>query len=595
MEKLGLVITKTYGGYAIVFEKNTIPQWVNSIGEVGNLCPSDPNERTIFLRYVETGVLVGLIRDYNGGMAGDNFTAWIHVPSELQISGEELLSIIDVLDEKFKSSDYDFSSLAELLDKEYPVISAKRVVTVSQGNLSAVKFFGDASLYKWALSDVLDSKYLFQPEYQKYRYVIFLDDKERSSRYPHFECIADLPSHKESIIINPPAEKDGFIPYVKDEPFSNPILANKGEIVNIVWKKADYKDVVAPFTASESPVPPIDKKDYLRRVNPAKIHVNSKNTGNVVKQAKVFVQGRPLKEGEDMYLPEYQYTRADILVQHPYYEDCRVNGRNLEEDIIICLEDKFFTYNFTIAMKNSTEVVDITVPSKTILMETPFEGYVLANSNLRPSLNEINRLKYKPEQGISKTRLIVLCVLSLLVGLLVGVGIMLLVGYNTEIFQEDDPAGQLFPPVETKDSLVAPVPVKKDTVKKSEAAKKPAAPAPSPTSKKDDAPKVVVTPADAMLISDAITYLNSNEVWDRNQMETYPKLKGLWDALNNKKFKDISTKYKYLMSSPIFKSIVEAAGKCGELSTNPYNSPDDWAITPARYLEYLTSRAAVQE
>lgn len=587
MRKLGLVITKTFGGYAIVFQCNTTPEWMNSVCDVRILTPNNQGERTVFLKYVESGVLIGLVRDYPGGRVGDNFTAWLHIPSEIRISGEEIVALLETLDGRFKNSDYDFSQLTSLFEKEYPEVTAKRVISVPAGGSSAVKFFGEASLYKWGLSDILDSKYLYQPEYLKYKYIVFLDDKERSSVYPNFECIADLPAHKESVVVNPPAEIDGFKPYVNDVLFDKPIMANKGETLTVVWKKHDYKDIQVQFTAGDGPIPSIQKKDYLRFVNPSRIHVNSKSTGNAIKQAKIYVQGRLMKEGEGMYLPEYQYTRADILVQHTYYEECRVCGRNLEEDVIICLEDKFFTYNFVMPLKDSTEA-EITIPSKTILMETPFEGYVLANSNLRPSLNDNNRLKYRPNQGISKPKFIISCALSLLVGLLIGVGIMLLVGYNTEVFQNDDPVEDLFVntpvhPVEEKDSLekaeARPVEenkaenkaeIKKDSVK---------------------TPAVVVTPTDAKLIAEALEYLNSNPTWYRDEMEKYPKLKGLWDDLNNKNFKTLGTKYKYLMKSSIFKSIVEAAGNFGESTSGTYNSPDDFAITPARYLEYLTSRA----
>ena len=83
----------------------------------------------------------------------------------------------------------------------------------------------------------------------------------------------------------------------------------------------------------------------------------------------------------------------------------------------------------------------------------------------------------------------------------------------------------------------------------------------------------------------AISYIDHNNVWNRTEMEKHKPLKGLWDAMNERRFDNILAYKKVLGKSAIFKELVAAITKnrhkffSGNFNTNP----NDFDITIKPY------------
>lgn len=252
-------------------------------------------------------------------------------------------------------------------------------------------------------------------------------------------------------------------------------------------------------------------------------------------------------------------------------------------------ETEMFAYNFRVKLENG-EDLKFRVPSNVIMMDSPLKGYKSANGT-RPMLDTTNRLVYSPLDTTILRRMLILCGVSLLVGLIIGAGVMFSIGKVSTIFdqnpgaqtvvteqEEEQTVEEVADVKETKEEVVAPVEAKADSAKAEE---KPAEPV-----------KVTAVP-DAKAIA-AVKYLEETPVWNRSAMEEHVALKGLWDALNTRSFKKIlDKKYDCLNGSAKFKQLRTVAKQLTSKTwTSNYTSPGDEDITIDPYIKKLEALAA---
>ena len=371
---------------------------------------------------------------------------------------------------------------------------------------------------------------------------------------------------------------DGFTPYINDEPFDKPMQLAEGETVNVEWRKDGYRIIQKSFVAGESAeAAQISAKEYERFVDPTVIALYDKATKEPVTGARIHIQGK-LMQRSGVYIPEYQFDKAEIFIDHTDYESVRLQNQNLNNSISVFLETKMFAYNFRIKLKNG-EDLDFRVPSKVIMMESPLNGYKSANGT-RPMLDTTNRLVYKPLDNIAVKRIVALSLIALFVGLLIGAGVMFAVGKLTTVFE---PSGAVNSTALEQTEQVAAADVQVTEVKSEEL--KPEETKPAEEVKSAEVNK----PVDVNVMS-AVRYLEDNDVWNRAAMEEHTALKGLWDALNTRSFKKIlDKKYDSLAGSAKFKRLRTAAKEVGtrQWPSSTYTSVGDEDITIDPYISKL--------
>ena len=83
------------------------------------------------------------------------------------------------------------------------------------------------------------------------------------------------------------------------------------------------------------------------------------------------------------------------------------------------------------------------------------------------------------------------------------------------------------------------------------------------------------------VMSKVTDYLDTHEKWNRNEMEKFPEISGLWDAINNRDFNQILIHEEQLKGSSRFKELVQAVKDNQNKSfPQPYiKSPNDVDIT----------------
>ena len=539
MGRLGVVITETFGGYKEAYNKNKSSEWSSLVDDVRIYTPSTISMRLILLRFTPEGTLVGVVRKIDD-RGDDNNTAWIFVPSNISISGEELVRVIDAVDAELKAPVADYKKIAGYFDVEYPESPVMGRSVSANATKLAIRYYEAASPFVWSLKDLLDSKYIYQPEYSDHKYIFLVNNKEMQNKLQGASVIGDKPSLVESVKVEPLGLVDGFIPYVNDMPFNKQILAFMGDTIEVEWKKLQYKPIRKSFVVGgQKDTALIAQAEYLKLVDPANIVVFDRSTHQKVSDARICIQGKQLQESA-LYIPEFQYNKADITVEHSEYESVRLQGKDLNTTISIHLEPRKFSYQFRLPLKNGRNV-DVAVSWDTILTESPIAGYVL-ESGSRPKPNDVNRLVYKSKSAsVVKSSLLTLLI-ALLVGLVAGAGIMFAIGKTTSLFEPK--------------SAVSVVNNEKDKPEK--------------------------TTNDEKQLQAAIEYLDGHDVWNKGGMDNFKYLKGLWIALDTYNFDEVlSEKYECLMDSEKFAELVELinANKKNEHHQNYTNRPGDSDIS----------------
>lgn len=81
-------------------------------------------------------------------------------------------------------------------------------------------------------------------------------------------------------------------------------------------------------------------------------------------------------------------------------------------------------------------------------------------------------------------------------------------------------------------------------------------------------------------VAKVIVYLDNNNVWNREKMEGFSQIKGLWDAINTHDFGKILELENTLKDSKRFKNLISAIkdNKNKKITTN-YNKDNDFDIT----------------
>ena len=92
-------------------------------------------------------------------------------------------------------------------------------------------------------------------------------------------------------------------------------------------------------------------------------------------------------------------------------------------------------------------------------------------------------------------------------------------------------------------------------------------------------------------LNDAIRYLDENERWNKDEMEQFPCLKGLFEAMNSFDYNTLISEYSSLAGSNKFQEIVSASENCikkGIMPRRPrYVEEQDNIITFHLYLRMI--------
>ena len=529
-----------------------------------------PQDKYIkFMTFGQDGTYYVWARYSSTRGCSDSVSKWIYIPNGVKISGK------DILDLERKAKDETRTEVLEkLFATEFPYKPDANAISVTNVNGKekyAVRYYDTED----QLADIIGEK-RFQQYYSDYK-VIFLIDRQSGIKVGEGAVIDDLTDRtmEERIVVSRPYSLEienmfglnvklyrGDVCLEEDTEF----YAYKGELIDVTAKRNGFDDIDCKIKACENKqcCTFVSNKPYTwsKRITKDCFEVDDaqNNIDGIVKipsgELDIYINGHLIKE-EGVTLTEKQGEDCTIEVKDkkkaPRYELFKEEHAYIflteGKKFPIHLEKKSNSYAYRIQLSNK-EVVKLAINSKKddFNEKAPFCGYVVDTD---------------PFSMRSKEKMLVLNSFYLLKLIMIGFGIGVVVAsivFFTLFYSGMADNTATSPEVANKDSVVtAPVEV------------------------------------DNYSLEAAIRYLDNNKKWNRDSMERYDDLKGLFDAMNEFRLSTVIDSYCQLSTSTKYATLVETAKKNISNGWNPktgehnpqYNNANDIIINFTNYINWI--------
>jgi len=523
MEKLGLVISVASGGKSDPFSVNASPSWSRLVidlrEELKAFSGIDSNTKLTRLSFVENGALITTISPISG-REGDYKSSWIFIPATASISGLEMAQVLDFTRAELNGSRINEERLSSFFSKEYSSATASALKKIPVQTGIAYRYYGGDTFIE--LHELLGEK-LYQSYYLNYCAVYLIDKETNHSTACSGINLTDR-KVKDIITIEPPKACDGFTPFLNETAFSKPITITEGETITIKWVKEHYQPIEKTWSASkQAPIPTPIVSEYKRKVTYRSISVCDQS-GQPIRNYGLKINGDTLNEGEYLPISEAKVRGCEVCVSAEGFYDYK-EVRDLSEPIRIKLRNVRYSYTYKIPLADYCEQKygEFTLESDEPLKEVPFKGYKIEDKR---KLDKGKYNVYVTPANKKHGRVLLFAGLALLVSLLLGFsgGVILM----SVLKKEHNPG----PEVVTNYG----------------------------TASTQSGAEVSQNNSDnnGGVMSKVTDYLDTHEKWNRNEMEKFPEISGLWDAINDRDFERILNHEEQLKASSKFKELVQA-------------------------------------
>lgn len=527
-----------------------------------------PQDKYIkFMTFGQDGTYYVWARYSSTRGCSDSVSKWIYIPKGVKISGKDILDL-----ERKAKDETRTEALEKLFATEFPYKPDANAISVTNVNGKekyAVRYYDTED----QLADIIGEK-RFQQYYSDYK-VIFLIDRQSGIKVREGAVIDDLTDRtmEERIVVSRPYSDDiekkfGLVPelFLGDEPLTDDreFPAYKGQLIDIVAKREGFDNIPCKIMAGEdkkrcsfeSPEKCIWNKLITKNFFQVDDGENNPDGNIPLEELDIYINGHLIKE-EGVTLTEKQGEDCTIEVKDkkkaPRYELFKEEHAYIflteGKKFPIHLEKKSNSYAYRIQLSNK-EVVKLAINSKKgdFNEKAPFCGYVVDTD---------------PFSMRSKEKMLVLNSFYLLKLIMIGFGIGVVVAsivFFTLFYSGMTDNTATSPEVANKDSVVtAPVEV------------------------------------DNYSLEAAIRYLDNNKKWNRDSMERYDDLKGLFDAMNEFRLSTVIDSYSQLSTSTKYATLVETAKKNISNGWNPktgehnpqYNNANDIIINFTNYINWI--------
>jgi hypothetical protein len=509
------------------------------------------------------------MRSLRSDTIGDHLAATIYVPNGLKIEPTQMKDIVYRTTRIVSNSEVsteDVAELHEIFAKEYEFDSEAPLTVASEGHDFAVAYYGGDNGRE--LGDFFGDK-LYQPDFLKYAGVLLVDENLGVTA-DGMDDVSDLPLAETVEILPPEPRQDGFTPFIYHSQFDQPFLVPLGGKVKIVWKRTGFEDIEQMIEITEPDMQPqaIITGDSRKSISPASFYITSQVSKAQVNNAQITVNGVEITEPVTMTLTELR--TADVVIRATGYFTFRSKlDLASTTQALIQLQEQVKIYRFELPKKNSElgSPIRFEIHTKRDIPDSPIEGYTLLD-DIREGSTHVNHLEYTGSSaGISYRNAIIGAIAAIIVGFLLGWAIM-----GSGSSKSGDTQSDSIEAIET-------VPATEPT----------AATKPATADKK--AATAEAKPTGAAASAAAISYLDKNSKWTREELEKFSELKGLFDDLNNFRLQRITEYWapRLSASSNFTKKIATAASQSLQKgifkpqSGETYCKPGDTSITVVPY------------
>lgn len=547
--KLGLKIVRINQGYTELLEINGDRAWTKNVWDIRkdleNIDNLDGSSAVLMLTSIDTGHMLTVASLIEGRIT-DCISAWIHIPATISVSGKELVELVESAKKEILANERNDEKLRQLFSKEYELALATKMAGGSVGEKCAYRYYGQKA--KYTLAELL--KDMCQSYYKNYK-SIFLLDNSTSLR-----CLSgdNLSDHKvySMVVIKSPGQVDSFVPYIGDRPFVGQMYAIEGDVINIEWRRDGYMPIHTSSTITPDAKYSLPTPNQYVRLLPYNYIKITDEWNQRVEDYELYVAKKLVNKGTDIPISESMLNNVWVEIYAEGYEP-RSGHVNLMQPVHIKMTKEMYSYEFLLPLKNDEGYYPIKISGNRKVKSSPVKGYVTEDGYV--TRNDKNYLRFKP----FTRKFWITCLICSIIVLLLGV----CGGYALNDFIGGKADNQEISKL-TKENADL-----KNRIKELE------------KRNYNYAPKGSESNSDEKSVDAAISYIDHNNVWNRTEMEKHEPLKGLWDAMNERRFDDILAYDNVLGKSAIFKELVAAITKnrhkpfSGNFNTNP----NDFDIT----------------
>lgn len=563
--KLGLKIVRINQGYTDLLEINGDQIWTKNVWDIRkdleNIDNLDGSSAVLMLTSVDTGHILTAASLIEGRIT-DCISAWVYVPATINITGKELVEIVDIVKKEILANERNDERLTQLFAKSYEAAPATRITVKGNGDKCAYRYYGQGA--KYTLSELL--KDMCQSYYKNYKSVFLLDNSSK------LKCIQgdNLSDQKvySMVVVKSPGKVDSFIPYIGSQPFAGQMYAVEGDVIKIEWRRNGYLPIQTETTVCQDMRYSVPTPNQYMRVIPYDTIRVVDEWGQSIREYEVYVEKKLIENGRAIAISESKINNVWVEVYAEGYEPISGNV-NLTQTTKIKLSKETFAYEFMLPFKNDEGYCPIKISGNRKLKNSPIKGYVPEYG--RVTRNEKNYLRYKPFSRKFWITCLICSIIILMLGICGGYALNDFIGGKID----NQEVSKL-----TKENS--------DLKRRIKELEKPSY---------DYTPKGATGNNEDNSIEAAISYLDTNNKWNRTEMEKFDDLKGLWDALNERLFDDI-IKYETKLSKSItFTEVVQAvkANKHKRFA-QPYTKDNDIRIHPEQGVSngYINALNVVQ-
>lgn len=548
--KLGLKIVRINQGYTDLLEINGDQKWTKNVWDIRkdleNIDNLDGSSAVLMLTSIDTGHMLTVASLIEGRIT-DCISAWIHIPATISISGKELVELVESAKKEILANERNDEKLRQLFSKEYELAPATKIAGGSIGEKCAYRYYGQKA--KYTLAELL--KDMCQSYYKNYKSIFLLDNSS------NLRCLSgdNLSEQKvySMIIVKSPGVVESFVPHIGGQPFEGQMYVVEGEIIKIEWRRNGYLPIQTETTVRQDMRYSVPTPNQYIRVIPFDTIKVVDEWGQSIREYEVYVEKKLIEHGRPIAISESKINNVWIEVYAEGFEPIRGNVNFTKPVVKIQLQKETYAYEFMLPLKNDEGYYPIKISGNRKLKNSPVKGYVTEGGYV--TRNDKNYLRFKPLSRKFRITCLICSIIVLLLGVCGGYALNDFIGGKAD----NQEVSKL-----TKENADL-----KNRIKELE------------KRNYNYAPKGSESNSDEKSVDAAISYIDHNNVWNRTEMEKHEPLKGLWDAMNERRFDDILAYDNILGKSAIFKELVAAITKnrhkpfSGNFNTNP----NDFDIT----------------
>ena len=577
--KLGLIIKSTSAGEQEVFSINKGEEWAKFAADSRSLIKDlegfDGSGKSVIVSKIlgSLGYLIGVVkaRPEGSGRPNDNTTAWIHVPAKMNITGNELTSVIMYVGEQLAAPmGINPAILKKLFTKDYTNKDVKYPALAFIGGYNPEgcigwRYYGIGTGY--ALHELLGDS-LAQTFYKKYKCICFVDKSLNLSTIGG-EIIKSDP--KEPIKVEAPIDNNGFTAFIKTKdqeiPFTDAIEIPADTLLAVVWKKEGYFDIEKELKGGNASSLIIQENERKLMFKRSWIKITNQRF-NHLSDAEISINGKAFSSDITEITEVALRDGVRIRVSHQGYEPKEKIINQISSNIEIRLDDKQYSKEYTLRIEDGKDLESdaiITIKMSNRYTGMPLKGYRSDHDGYIVYENNL----------MTKIKWFAIGVVSVFVFGLLWVGYEAL----------DSWVDQLDSPIAEVKKQITYFTTSKDAELESEKA----------IAAKDSLKEKVCT------------YLCSNEIWHKDSLVMYDLTKDLFDNMNSFKIEDlIKLESSELKEVEQIKKLISAARQSKEHNIKPYigkedydgkyNSATDLGININNYISWITeTHSAVQK